>query len=237
MKTIQTLNLQGRSMEIITDEICNFSIIRENKEENRLKLEVTIDSMYIYSESARGKITPDLSGVIGKNFDMTLSITGKELDLSGAEAIKYEVANGEKRDLKSLFASTFPDVPGKPIKLGESWISHDTIRQKSERGKSTIILESENTLEDFETVDGRECIRIDADVKGSISGEIKVQEAVLKTIAKLEGTDKWYFAYKEGIFVKSTSKGTGKGSIEVSSPQKMIIPMERKYTIETVLLK
>jgi hypothetical protein len=47
----------------------------------------------------------------------------------------------------------------------------------------------------------------------------------------------WYFAYKEGIFVKMISNGSAEGTITVSGPQNMSIPMTREVKGEIKLVK
>jgi len=55
--------------------------------------------------------------------------------------------------------------------------------------------------------------------------------------ADIQGTETWYFAYEEGIFVKSVSAGMAKGKITGTGPQKIEIPLKREYSMETRLLK
>jgi hypothetical protein len=50
-----------------------------------------------------------------------------------------------------------------------------------------------------------------------------------------EGTETWYFAVDEGVYVKGTSKMLTTATVTVSGPQEMVIPMTMDMTIETSL--
>jgi len=50
----------------------------------------------------------------------------------------------------------------------------------------------------------------------------------------LEGNDTWYFAYKEGIFVKTVSDISTEGTVTIS-PQNMTIPLRLGMKIEVKL--
>ena len=89
---------------------------------------------------------------------MVLSPLGSEVDVSGAEAITYDIA-GETRNLSSGFKMFFPDLPGKPVKIGDTWPSSAGTDEKTGSMKIQIDLQNVNTLEGFETVDGMECAR------------------------------------------------------------------------------
>jgi len=54
---------------------------------------------------------------------------------------------------------------------------------------------------------------------------------------EVKGTDTWYFAYKEGLFVKMTSSGSTEGTVNVSGIQSMTIPMTVEIKNKTRLIK
>ena len=62
------------------------------------------------------------------------------------------------------------------------------------------------------------------------------QGAELITTGEITGKDTWYFAYKEGIFVKIVTEGTAISTTTIPA-QNMEIPATRKYTMETELVK
>ena len=53
----------------------------------------------------------------------------------------------------------------------------------------------------------------------------------------IKGTETWYFAYKEGVFVKGMVNAFTDGTIEVSGVQAMTIPLKQETKMETKLVK
>ena len=234
---IQNMDIMGQSAEIKSDEMSVFSVSPEGREGDKYRLGVTIDAMSMSITGPRGEITPDMSSVVGKSFEISLSSLGREWDLSGAKSIQYEVTPGNMRNIASGFQAVFPDLPGKPVKIGDTWVSNDTITDESSSGEIRMFFESLNKLEGFETVEGMECVRITAVVTGTLDGVGEEQGIEMITKAGIEASDTWYFAYKEGIFVRIISSGTAEGKITASSPQNMTIPFTREYSMETKLIK
>jgi len=231
------MEVMGQTMEIEADETLAFTVKSKGLEENNYHLQVTIDSISMKIATPQGDLVPDLSPVEGKSFDMTFSPIGEEKDLSGAESIEYEVEPGTITNIASKFQAVFPDFAGRPVKIGDAWTTRAAITENSNKSESLIKLELLNTLEGFETVDGMECVRIKAEFTGTIEGKSEPEPGVeLVLEGEVKGTDIWYFAYKEGIFVKTVSNGTA-DIIATASVQGISIPMKREFNSEMVLIK
>jgi hypothetical protein len=86
-------------------------------------------------------------------------------------------------------------------------------------------------LEGFDTADGMECVKITGKYSGTIEGKGEQQGVELATRGDLEGTTTWYFAYKEGLFVKQRIVGTAEGVVDVPS-QGIQIPFTREMDSE-----
>ena len=233
----QNIEVMGQSIDVEIKSKTAFSVKSKGQKGANHQLGITIDSMSINVVSMEGDLSPDLSSVIGKSFDMTLSPLGKELELSGAESIQYELPSEGKISIESDFQAIFPNLAGRPVKIGETWTSTDTITDKSETSEAQINLESVHTLKGFETVDGMECVKITAEVTGTLQGTGEQQGMDLTFEGEIKGTDTCYFAYKEGIFVKVISTAVAEVSIEVSGPQDMSIPMTQDVKVEIKLTK
>jgi hypothetical protein len=197
---------------------------------------VTIDAMTAGVTSPQGNITPDLSGIIGKSFDIVLSPLGKEVDVSGASAFSIDMGQGGRRDLSSSFQALFPDLPDHPVKVGDKWPSEDAIVQKSDTGDIHINFKNEHTLDGFETIDGRECARIKTVLKGTMSGALDQGGVSLALDAKLDGGETWYFGVKDGVFVKSETKAT-MGGIITAAAMNMTINFTGEQKSSTTLVK
>jgi len=139
--------------------------------------------------------------------------------------------------MASKFQAVFPDFAGRPVKIGDTWTTKAEIKEGTNRSETLINLDILNTLEGFETVDGMECVRIKAEFTGTVEGKSEPEPGVeLVSEGEVKGTDIWYFAYKEGIFVKIVTNGIG-DVIATATAQGISIPMKRKYNGEMVLVK
>ena len=231
------MEVMGQAMEIGVDETLAFTVRSKGQKEENFQLQVTVDSMSMKITTPQGDLVPDLSPVEGKSFDMTFSPIGEEKDVSAAESIQYEVEPGTLYNMASKFQAVFPDFAGRPVKIGETWTTKAVIKEGTNRSETSINLDILNTLEGFETMDGMECVRIKAEFTGTVEGTSEPEPGVeLVSEGEVKGTDIWYFAYKEGIFVKTVSNGTG-DIIATASVQGISIPMKREYNSEMVLVK
>lgn len=233
----QSLKVEGRPVEFSSHDTRLFSLDSKGRDQDKYRVGITIDSINIILKTPQGAISPDLEGLAGQGFEFNLTAVGRETDFPEPESLRYELVPGDQQSAVAGFKAFFPDLPSRPVKIGDTWISLDTIIEKTPKGELCIILESKNKLEGFETIDGLKCARISADIKGTLDGKGEELGMELTSRAKIKGADTWYFAYEEGIFVKSQSKGVGEGKITGIDPQKIEIPMKREYSMETWLLK
>jgi hypothetical protein len=212
-----------------------FSARAKGFKENNFLLGITLDAMDIQIKSTRFNTTPDVSALTGKTFDIVLSPLGKELEYIGTESLQYELRPLGKRNLISIFKFLFPDLAGKKVKIGDSWTSKDETVNHDEGFDMHITLDSVDTLQGVETVNGMECIKVTAKFTGTVDGKGNQLGAQVTIKGKSTGTGTWYFAYKEGIFVKGTSEMNIK-STTIISDRNMTIPSTMKIKTETNLI-
>jgi len=214
-ETGQTQNIDAMGQTITTEvtSIMDITLAPKGLKDGNHLLGVTIDAMSININGPQGGMTPDLKDVIGKSFDFVLSPRGEEVDVSGASAYFVDMGQSGRRDLSSDFQGIFPNLPDKPVKVGDKWPSQETIVQKSDAGEVIIAFTNENTLDGFETIDGRECARIKTAAKGVMSGALNQMGMSLGLEGKLDGTETSYFDVKAGIFVKSNMTADMNGTI------------------------
>jgi hypothetical protein len=219
MSSGQTQNLEVMGQSMTTENTSGMDITLKPKglKDGNHILGVTVDDMATNIQSPQGSIVPDLSGIIGKSFDIVLSPLGKEVDVSGASAFTVDMGMAGRRDLSSSFQGLFPDLPDHAVKVGDTWPSEDTIVQKSDSGDIHIAFKNENALEGFETIDGRECARIKTAFDARMTGALSQGGMSVSLDAKLTGIQTWYFAVKDGIFVKSESKGATNGTLSAEA--------------------
>ena len=233
--TKEVADMMGQTVEGETKTKSDFSLRPKGQRKNDHLLEVTVNDIETSITSARGSLSPDMSPVKGKTFDMVLSPLGVEVDVSGAEAITFEVA-GSTRNIASGFKAFFPDLPGRPVKVGDSWPSSFTVEDKSSTMSITYTIESVNTLDGFETVDGLECARISSKFTGGMSGSGQLQGMDMALTATIKGTDITHFAPREGIYVRTTSDMVREITATLSGPQNLTIPSTQTTTMEVKLV-
>jgi hypothetical protein len=232
----QSMDVMGQSMVTTSVSSMDFTVQLKSMKGQDFELGVVIDAAKSDVQTAQGPMSPDMSTVIGKGFDLTVGRLGKELDFSGATALKVSTPNGE-RDISSTFQAFFPDLPDKPVKVGDTWPSEDTVVQKEGAGETQVHAVHQNTLDGFETVDGYECARIKVVSTGTVSGNLEQQGMGMTLAIKTAATGVFFFAVKEGIYIKSDIKGTMNGTIEIGAPANMSIAITGETTGQTKLLK
>ncbi len=236
-KMDQKMELMGQQTDVKADKTLEFLIESKGRQGDNYQLTITIESMEAGIDTEQGDFDADTEGVIGKSFDMTISYLGKEIDLSGADAIEYGVGPQGMRNMEPDFMAFFFDVAEGPVKIGDTWMSQDTIVVEEGDLEIYIISESANTLAGFETIKGMNCAKVEAEVIGAVSGEGQEGEASITFEGTLEGMETWYFAYEKGLFVKSLSDLFLEATIAVIGPSEMTIPMSQKMKFETKLIE
>ncbi len=220
----QIMEVQGQAIDTQAGGASTFTFKAKGPKDKNFLVGVTVDDLSVtLMSSAQGDMSPNTDSVKGKSFDMVLSPLGAEVDVSGAEALVYSVGD-ETRNLFSGFKVFFPDLPGKPVKVGDTWPSTEWTEEKTDSLSIRIDLRNANTLEGFETIDGMECARVATEVTGSLNGTGSQMGMDLIFAGTSKGKTIWHFAVKEGLFVKMTSETTSELSIDVAAAG-VTIPM------------
>jgi hypothetical protein len=233
-ESVETTDMMGQSVEVHTTSKEAFTLRAKGPKEGDLLLGVTVDDMSMTITGPQGDNSPDMTALAGKTFDMVLSPLGQEVDVSGAEALTYQAATGT-RNLAATFKLFFPDLPGKALKVGDTWPSTADVNEKTGAVDMHLVFQNLNHFEGLETVDGVECARIRSEVTATIDGTGNQQGMDIVFSGTGQGTDLWYFAVKDGIYVKSTGELKMDMSITVSA-MGMTLPVAstRKATVQLV---
>ena len=234
----QSVEVMGQKVVTVMEKDYTYSVVSKGKTDNSFDLGFTIDSIKMeISSTAAGNMTPDLGDIAGKTFAMKLNSLGIELEVIGAEDLKYELGQQGTQSLTSDFQSVFPDFPGRHITIGDSWTTVDTIKVMEGGVNSEIVITGDNTLAGFERINKHDCAVIEVDYIGVFTSKGEQQGMEFITIGNMKGKETWYFDHINGIFVKMVTKGNGSGNITASGPQEMIIPLMQKVEIETMLVE
>jgi hypothetical protein len=167
--------------------------------------------------------------------DHRLTITIDNMGLK-IQSTQGELEPEGTRNISTGFQDIFPNFADNPVKIGDTWPDESTITEKTSSGEAVIHFSGVNTLAGFETIEGMECVKVTAEGTGTIEGTGEQQGIELVTTGEIKGTVTWYFAYKEGIFIKQVNEGTVEGTVDVPS-QGVQIPFTRESTSEIKLIK
>ncbi len=236
-KMVQSLEVMGNAMQTEINSGHKFTLQSRGKENEDLLFNVKINDMSMSVKSMMGDMSPDVSSVIGKSFTMLLSPLGRESGLAGADSITYDFEPGGKRGISSEFQNLFPNLAGRPLKIGDTWTYPDTINMDQGKLKIAFILQNVNTLAGLETVSGMECVKVNATVTGTVQGEGEQMGQNMVWDGEMEAKDTWYFAYREGVLVQTASEGFMEATIAISGAQNMTIPMTMEMDISLKLIK
>jgi hypothetical protein len=232
-KSVQTMEMMGQSMENTSDNLFQITYNgRGTNPEKNLLLTIVIDSATMSFKGMGQERTTDLSSVEGKPFGLIVSPLGKEIGTEGADSIMVDFGAmaGGKQSIKTWFRGQFPQLPDHPVKIGESWISEDVETRPATGMEMKVTTQTTNKLEGIETVGGEECFKVTFTAKGTMEGKGEQMGAQISMEAELEGKGTWYFAYKKGIYTDSKYEMFFEGTVAVTGPANMTIPINGTVT-------
>jgi hypothetical protein len=227
----------GQSRSFDADRLIEVSMTSDGVDEGNHQLTITIDHMEYLLESPRGEMGREVSEIEGKSFAMVLSSQGEELNLSGADAVVYDLGPAGRQSVEDMFVTFFPDLAPEPVRVGETWKTTSTTTDKAYSSGTTVNLESVNTFEGLETVDGVECVKITSVMTGSMEGASADPREIPAVAGTVEGTGVWFFAYKKGVLVKMNTRIRVTGEMTMGGQQGIPMPMTQETTVETRLLQ
>jgi hypothetical protein len=233
----QEMDVMGKEVSIEMDETGVYSFVPQTEVDDPYRFDVTIDTMDIQVRIPDGLLTPDVSQVVGKHFTMARSPHGKEYGFAGAEDIKLEVAPGEEQSPVTNIRALFPDLPEAAVRIGDQWSSVDTLEEHSSSGFLRIVMSSIHELAAFDEHLGMKCAVIESRVEGSFESSRTQHGMEFVSDGIINGTDTWYFAYDEGLFVGSQGRGVGEFITRTEGARAIRIPSTREYAMAVKLVR
>jgi hypothetical protein len=228
-KIVQKMDINGQEMLVNVSTLLGCSIKVKGNQDKNLLLEITVDSMAQNVESPQGTSGGVFVDVIGKVFTMILSPEGKEVDLSEAKKIVFNVEGSGESDVAQSFIDFFPDMPAGSVSPGYLWTTSDTIESKTNSMSMKMIVKADNKLEGFENFNGINCAKISAVFTGTREMNTQTQGMDIHTTGTFTGTGELFFAVAEGYFLKQSVTNNVKGTIEVKD-QNMTFPVVMDIT-------
>ncbi len=233
----QEMEVMGQAMKMSFNKSMGFTMAAAGGAGTDLMAEVTIKSLEAGMKSPQGDFEADGSPAIGKSFMLTFSPLGKEIDMSGAADITFSQGPQGDRSVMPDFAALLPDLPGTPVKVGDTWTSSDEIPIEEQNSELLLKFDNLHTFLGYETMNGMKCAKVETAVTGSLTGTGEQMGAPLTFEGTMEGSETWYFAVEEGVLVSSDSNVATTATVIVAGPQEMTIPLSMNMTGRTELVK
>jgi hypothetical protein len=214
-KVLQVMDIQGQSMDVNVSLMLACNVKSVGSQGKNLKVEVKVDSISQVVQSPQGTSGGNLDDAKGKVFNMVITPSGKEVDLSEAKKITLEIAGSGQSDMAESFVGFFPVLPENAVKTGATWASSDTLESKNAINAMYMIVRAQNKFEGFEEVNGTNCAKISYVLEGIRNMTNLSQGMEIKTNGSFTGSGVLYFSPAEGYFIRQDIKTTMKGEMEI----------------------
>jgi hypothetical protein len=237
-ETNQTIDMMGQSMETSTKMLMDYSIKGAGTDnQNNLLTQVNINDFSMVLTGMQGETTPDTSALKGKSFGVSFSPKGKEIGFTGINdlpKIDLGMMSGGEQGVEQFFQNILPDLPDEPVKVGATW--SEPIDNTVPQGPLEVTTKGEATsiLEGLETINGMECVRIKSTTKGKVQGSGEMMGSELNVEGEVKSLSTWYFAYKEGLFIKASVEQDT--DVKITAGTMGEIPQSSKMKLEIELI-
>jgi hypothetical protein len=235
-KIVQDMDVNGQSMLVNVAMYMGCEVKAAGKTGENLRLEIKIDSMKQEVESPQGTAGGPINDVKGKVFNMVISPSGKIVDLTEAAKIVYTMEGSGESNLTQAFLNYFPSLPSNEVKTGDTWVSNDTINNKSQTNSMYMPIEANYKFEGIENIDGIDCAKITASLSGTRKMTTQSQGMEIKTSGPYTGTQVMFIALKEGYLLKESVTTKMTGTIDIPD-QNMSFPVVMTVTATNGVVK
>ena len=223
-KIVQDMDVNGQSMLVNIGRYMGCEVKAAGSIAQNIKLEIKIDSIEQNVESPQGTAGGNITEVKGKSFNIVITPAGKVVDLSEASKIVYTIEGSGEASLGNEFLNFFPSLPDKEMKLGDTWVSNDTLDSKTDNNTVWMPVESTFKFEGIDNINGVDCAKLTATLSGSRKMTTQAQGMEIHTSGPFTGTETLVFAIKEGYFVKESVSTKMTGNLEIPD-QNMSFPV------------
>ena len=197
-----------------------YVVLTSNKAEG-LSVEMEYGDRTQSVDSSAGSNSTDYSDLIGNKVKFLLKPDGKVEGFEGFDNLpEITTSTGEElnEEAYTLGAkTTFPLLPNRPVKIGDSWTDSQTLDIPSGDNILTSVSNFTYTLIEEVEKDGIECLKIEVKGVTTLSGNFEQGGTPLTIDRETTSTGTLYFAPKLGMFVSSESESIGEGIIHVSA--------------------
>lgn len=225
----QVMDIQGQTMQTDVSSVFGCSVKSAGNQNGNITVEVTVDTLGQVTSSPMGGSGGSVAGIKGKLCKLTITPDGKVIDLTGAEAVTFNVEGSGESNLSSSLGDFFPRLPLTAVKAGDTWTYTDSTITKTPTTNMKVTDVAENKIEGVELIDGIECARIKSTHTGVMTMALQAQGMDIFIKGPYTGTSEFIFAVKEGYFLNLKSATSVKGTLDLPSMgMNMPITMDMK---------
>jgi hypothetical protein len=236
-KIIQSMDVGGQTMDVNVNSVLGCTVKSAGVKDNNLMLEVKIDSVLQVMDTPQGGAGGEITDAKGKSFTMVLAPDGKEVDVTGAKAIVFNVEGSGQSDASQSFSDFFPDLPEGVVSPGYKWSNSDSIKTGTTTSSNVMLVKSSNTFDGYEEVNGIKCAKISSLVEGTRTTTSQTQGMDIFMTGPFTGTVTLFFSVEGGYFVKQLVKTRLVGKVDITGPQEMSFPMVMDTDSKNELVK
>ena len=237
-ESTQSMEMMGQSMKTTSSTGSDYIIRGAGADsQNNIITRIAVNDLSISVNSPQGVISPDTSGLKGKDFGIIFTPKGKEsafTDIDDLPKISMGLPNAPEQGVKNYFSGLLPELPPDNMKIGDTWTV--PIENSRKQGPIELAIKGEKTsiLDGLETIAGMECIRIKSETKSAVQGSGNMMGQDIKIKGDKNEITTWYFAYKKGIFVRMTVEEDSSMKINLGAMGEMPQFTKAKTTIELI---
>ncbi len=221
----QTMEVEGQSVNVFINTNLGYDAKLIEKIGENLNYEITVKSLSMNIDAMGNTTGRDISEVAGKSFKILVAGTGKVVDASEAGKIEYSVEGQGNVNLGETFRSVFPVLPGKIVRPGDSWVISDTMQNQTAGSRVYQVSEISGKYEGNEKFNGIDCAKIVSEIKGTMETTTNNQGMDVYLHGPVTGSSIIYFSLKDGLVVKEEVTSMVTGTVQVSGPMEMSIPV------------
>ncbi len=213
--------------------------LKSSQKGTMVKSEVFIPKMDVKIVLPTGQQTLDTRNLkdITLGFEYTTSGNQKKITPEDETmVIDFGEMLGGKLDWDFLFKYVTPNLPSKPVKVGDVWNENLFIPRVEAGSKIEANLTLTHKLKGFEKIDDRECVVIESEISSKLDDTFELMAMPWDLKGELTGKMIWYFDYKQGLIVKLKIEENSEGAVQ-SEGGEMSATYTQSSVIELNLLK
>lgn len=237
-ETRMTQEMMGQEMESTISQNMGWTLrFLGVSPEGNLRWQITFDKILGTGKGPQGNFSIDGKELVGKSAELVTAPQGKVVAKVGFDKLPKLSMMGQEVNLADQFREFLSHLPGKAVKIGDTWevARTDTVKQSG----LDLLVSSKTTytLAEQVTQAGKECLKVKSQGSFTVAGQGSQMGADINFEGEGEENGYFLFAYKEGTLLEVASERLIEGIASVSGPVDMTIPMTQEVRTSLRLLK